>query len=235
MAASVIIPPRCYSCGVIVFGDDGLCGKCASEIKHISRPLCMICGVPFLYEQYENAICETCSHKKPYYSMARCAIVYNQIASKIISSFKYSDKTGNLNLIDSLLKSCTSECLQGVDYIAPVPIHSFKLLKRKYNQSALIAAKIAKGSEIEFVPTLLVKTRQTKPQAVLSDVERRKNVRNSFALNKRYFNNIQGKTILLVDDVFTTGSTVNECAKVLIKSGAYRVNVITVARTMLEK
>ena len=120
--------------------------------------------------------------------------------------------------------------LKNSDLIIPVPIHFLKRLKRKYNQTEILANHLSKLSNTEYEPRILRKSKRTKSQEGLSRKQREENIKNSFSINEKFASKLKNKKIALIDDVLTTGSTVNECTRILKKSGAKSVTVITVAR-----
>lgn len=197
----------------------------------ISDPKCKICGIPFDTDVYD--ICPSCLVHKPHFDQAIAVFEYNDTSRGIVVGFKHNDRTYIAKQAASwMLRSCKEE-LRGVNLIVPVPISFFKRLVRKYNQSELLSLELSKLTNIAYIPDVLLKIKNTMQQEGLSGDRRRKNVLGSFGIAVSRKHLLVDKQILLVDDVFTTGSTVNECAKVLKKHGATSVTVITLARVVL--
>ncbi|HYB10194.1 MAG TPA: ComF family protein [Alphaproteobacteria bacterium] len=146
--------------------------------------------------------------------------------------FKHGDRLHGAPAYGRWMARAGAMLLADASVIAPVPLHWTRLFRRRYNQSALLARVLAEISGVPFAPDLLVRHRRTPPQGRLSAVERRRNMRGAFALNKRFAMRIGGRRVLLVDDVFTTGATVNACAGVLLEAGAEDVDVLTLARVV---
>ncbi|MBQ7674395.1 MAG: ComF family protein, partial [Alphaproteobacteria bacterium] len=170
---------------------------------------------------------------KPYFDKAISVFVYNEFSKQIILRFKHSDATYLYEQLASwMYRSATSE-ITNADIIIPVPIHFLKRLKRKYNQSELLAQEVSQLSGIKYEPRILMKIKKTLPQEGLSGKERRKNIVGSFGIDENFKDLIVDKNIVLIDDVFTTGATVNECSKVLKKFGAKTITVVTLARVVL--
>lgn len=209
-----------------------LCIPCWQQIHFITEPMCHACGLPFDYDIGEGALCGGCLQKTPDYSHARAAFRYDEHSRKLITRFKYSDQTQLAKIYGTWLMGAGGKLLAQSDIIIPVPLHYFRFLRRRFNQSALLAHTLAKRSGIKCLPSALIRIRKTTPQTGLNRNQREKNVKGAFAINKRYLKHIKGKNILLIDDVMTTGSTISQCTKTLLKSGAAQVNVLTLARTV---
>lgn len=225
----MFFPSRCCNCGNLV-DTPGLCPTCWSKITWISEPKCAICGHPFPLEIMP--ICSQCLADKPYFHKAVSVMVYDDSSKNMILAFKNSDATYLTEQFSKLMYKVGSLEIESSDIIVPVPIHFLKRLKRKYNQSELLGRYISEISGVAYEPRILDKIKQTLPQEGLSGAKRRKNVAGSFGVNRRYEDLLKNKNVLLVDDVFTTGSTVNECAKILQEKGAKKVNVVTLARVV---
>ncbi len=233
---NLLTPPRCI-CGEILLNEnDNFCQKCWPEIGFIgSSSVCTSCGLPFEFEMGEGAICSDCLAIDPQFDKARSVFKYNSTSGHMITGLKYQDKTPYAKTLAKLMSGKLGELGSDFDIITSVPIHPRKLLKRKYNQSALLANKLASAVHKKTNNLLIKKLKNINPQASLTRNERIKNVKGAYIVNPKYKAQIQGKNILLVDDVLTTGATASECASVLKKCGAAKVFVITAARTPIEK
>lgn len=227
---NALFPAKCDFCNNFV-DTVGLCAECWSKITWITEPKCKICGLPFSVDI--DQICTQCISNKPYFDKAISVFVYNEFSKQIILRFKHSDATYLYEQLASwMYRSATSE-ITNADIIIPVPIHFLKRLKRKYNQSELLAQEVSQLSGIKYEPRILMKIKKTLPQEGLSGKERRKNIVGSFGIDENFKDLIVDKNIVLIDDVFTTGATVNECSKVLKKFGAKTITVVTLARVVL--
>lgn len=224
-----LLPPLCPICKTKVLTSNALCADCYQKIHFISKPYCSICGRPFYIKTFGENTCAACLKKKPLYHRARAAFLYDDFSKKLILPFKHADKIEHLPLLVNLLNQAGKELLPESDILIPVPLHPFRLMKRKYNQSALLAQRLAHIHHKIYMPDNLVRIRHTKSQGNLKASDRHKNMRKAFALKNPSL--IQDKNILLIDDVLTTGATVSECAKVLLKNGAKSVSVLTLAKT----
>ncbi len=226
-----IFPPRCYLCNKFLEGEDGLCFECLSKINFISKPRCEICGFPFefsLSSKNHKLLCPNCIKKAPKFDKCISAVRYDEISKKIILPFKHCDKTLYAKFMAKLMNTVGHEIISDSDIIIPVPIHLSRMLKRKYNQASLIARLIAKQNNKTFMYYNLIRVVATQSQGHLSPAQRKKNVSSAFTI--RHPELLKGKNVLLIDDVYTTGATVNECAKILKFCGVKKVYVLTFAR-----
>ena len=233
----LILPPRCVVTGEIVDGIGTISGQIWQDISFIDKPNCAICGLPFdfyLDTDENTSICGSCIEKKPLFDKARSAIIYDDNTKSIILAFKYGDRLNLKTSFSNWIIRIGKEVLLDSDIIVPVPLHRRRLWQRRYNQSAILSAEIAKNfSDIEHIPQLLKRTRQTTPQKGLSKKERHLNIAGSIAVKEKYLDKITGKNICIIDDVYTSGATINECAKILKKAGAKNVYALTIARVIL--
>ncbi len=231
---NILMPARCLNCGAFVEDVNTLCMECWNNIEFIGNPCCSICSFPFEYDMGEGAICAACAAKEPKYTRAVSVFRYNRDSRKLVTRFKYSDKIGAAMTFAGWMERAGRSMLADSDIITPVPLHRMRLLTRHYNQAALLANNIGRISGIRVMPDLLLRVKNNIPQAALSQKERLKNVRGAFTLNKRVAEKdlLAGKNIMLVDDVMTTGATIEECSRVLKKAKASKVYVLTLSRTV---
>lgn len=219
-------------CGKVLFDDSGLCPECFNKMIFISAPYCKHCGLPFIDSATVNSemLCPNCiKEKKSLFRMERSAIKYDAVSKKTILAFKFMDKTENARVFAKWLKIAGRDIFTaGADVLIPVPLHYRRLVARRYNQSALLVKELGKLTGLETNFSSLVKFKSTKPQVRFTGQARRKNVKGAFRIKMP--EKIKGKHVVLIDDVLTTGSTVRECAKVLLNSGAASVDVLTIAR-----
>ncbi len=229
----VILPPRCPVTGDMVDSHGMISGEIWQDLEFISAPFCGCCGIPFDFEtDAHQGLCMVCLTKLPPYQSARAALRYNDAARNIILGFKHGDKTHSAQSFVPWLKRAGEAMLQDANMIIPVPLHRTRLLLRRYNQAGVIAESLAKETGIEHLPLALMRVRATLSQGHLNTGERAKNVRKAFAVRKQYESDLIGKNIVVVDDVYTTGATVQECTKVLMRAGAARVDILTLAKVI---
>ena len=230
-----LFPPLCHVCRTFVPGREEihLCPGCRERIALIRSPLCPICGLPFATEGGLDHPCGPCITGRRPFSRARAAARFEGPVQELIHRFKYRNKVHLARPLGLL----TAQALAGfppaggADLIVPVPLHRKRLRERGFNQAQLLGRVLAKQWRINLSVHNLRRVRWTEPQIGLCAAEREQNVRGAFRVAEpaRY----EGRRLLLVDDVYTTGSTVGECARTLKRAGAEEVLVITVARALL--
>ncbi|MBO7555938.1 MAG: ComF family protein [Alphaproteobacteria bacterium] len=228
-----LFPYQCLRCGKILNKAGYLCDECVDEINFITAPYCHKCGHPLQEENVQDELlCGGCSKKKhSFYRFARSAVVYDNSSKNLILAFKFFDQTENSALLAAMLKIAGKDIFEaGADLLVPVPLHYTRLIKRRYNQSALLVQKLSKMTDIPYDNFSLIRKRRTKPQVEVSGKERATNVKNAFEV--KYPQNVKGRRIILVDDIMTTGSTVKESALALKRAGAKSVDILTIARTI---
>lgn len=214
-----------------------LCKKCLGGFKPVIPPLCTRCGVPFESGGNTGHVCGSCIKNPPSFDMARAAGRYEGVLNLLIQRFKYKGKTGLSEPLSMLLFACLKNhwLPDTINMIAPVPLHARRMRKRGFNQAALLlnhlsAARVEDlfGGQVRIMRDLLQRTRNTMPQTGLARDQRKKNIKKAFCLKPGI--DVQGKQIVIVDDVMTTGATVSECAVTLLNAGAKGVDVLTLAR-----
>jgi ComF family protein len=223
---NTLLPPRCAGCGVVVQEPHSLCGVCFSEITHVQTPWCYKCGKPHLYQEAGTGQCDCL--KDPY-SVARSAIVYDEHSKQLILKFKHLDKTSLSHLFAKWLLMVGDDVLVGVDYLVSVPLHWTRQIKRQYNQAALLARHVSQATNIPVLKDVLVRIRPSLDRRVNNAKARYENRHGAFKIQNS--TNLGGKTLVIIDDVWTTGKTVTEIAHVLKKAGAGEIRILTLART----
>lgn len=231
-AVDAVLPPRCLGCGDVVEDTGTLCGPCWSTLTWLGPPACACCGFPFPYAAPEVTLCAACSRLPPAFERARAVFRYDDASRGLVLGFKHADETHAAPAYGRWLARAGADLLADADLIAPVPLHRWRLLYRRYNQAALLAHAVARQSGIRLAVDLLARGRHTPQQGRMSPLARRRNVRAAFAVRPRWREPVEGKRVLLVDDVLTTGATVEECARVLRRQGAAGVDVVTLARVV---
>ena len=229
----LILPPRCKKCGKIICDDDALCDDCFNELNFISAPYCQRCGIPFEDvggKPPHNWLCAECARDKhPWFRLCRSALHYDEFGKALIIALKFYDRTDDARILAKWMKLAGKDIwAQGVDVIVPIPLHYTRLIKRKYNQAAMLAVELSKLTGIPVDLTHLIRHRKTRPQVEFSGHVRVKNVKGAFSIKS--IKAFQGKRVLLVDDVLTTGSTLKECAKAIAKAKPKSIDLLTAAR-----
>lgn len=228
-----ILPSQCPCCDKGLEEEEkGICQVCLSKIKRIEPPFCSICGVPFVSQEVENHSCGPCTLQKRNFTMARALGYYEGSLRLAIHLWKYERRLSLTPFFGELMAEGFFRYWEpySIDLLLPVPLHPKRLRERGFNQSLLLAKALSHRTGIPFQKRLIRKRNPTPPLMELSRVERERTIRGSFyVMNKE---NLKGKKILLIDDVYTTGATVNECARVLRFAGAARVDVLTLAHAI---
>ena len=228
-----LLPTQCHCCEKFLGeGQEGICSDCLSEIHWIDPPFCLVCGVPFISKEVRSHPCSNCLSKRKYFAMARALGVYDGSLQDAIHRWKYQGKIA----LTSFFGQWMTERLNRYwdpslfDLLIPVPLHPQRLRERGFNQALLLVKELSHRTGIPYGKRVLQKVRPTVPQINLNGAEREKEVRGSFYVIGE--EEVEGKSILLVDDVYTTGATVNECSKVLLAAGTKRVDVLTLAHAI---
>lgn len=226
----MVFPRSCSGCHGRV--DDGwgyLCWDCLAAINIICPPFCLLCGNPISGETVTAYLCASCSREKPFFDCARSAAHYGGLIKDMILDFKYRGAVWLGPDLGRLMLAClrANFRLENIDCLAYVPLHGTRERQRTYNQSFLLAKELAAPTGLK-TGNFLRRTRATTSQTHLTAAAREANVMDKFAVKAA--DDVAGRSILLVDDVMTTGATVNECARVLKEAGAREVLVLTAAR-----
>ncbi len=229
-ALDMVLPPRCLSCGAPVAETGTLCGQCWAGLTFISAPRCLICGIPFVYELPDETLCGQCQRRPPRYDRARAVLRYDVASRGLVIAFKHADRTDAAPTFAAWLQRAAGDILDDGPLLMPVPLHPARLRARRYNQSALLAARLARIAGLDWSADGLVRTRRTRSQGRLGADERRRNVRGAFALSGAGRAAAAGRRVVLIDDVLTTGATVEACARPLRAGGAEAVDVLTLTR-----
>ncbi len=227
-----LLPPQCLACRTIVDRPGRLCAACWGGMQFIAAPFCACCGLPFEVEAGPDMLCGECLREPPRFDRARAVLRYDAASRSPILAFKHGDRTDAAPAFARWMAQAAADLVTAADVIVPVPLHRWRLLRRRYNQAALVALALGRLAGKPVLPDLLRRTRATPSQGGLGRSERARNVQGAFALRSGLAGKVQGKRILLVDDVFTTGATVEACARVLRRAGASHVDVAVLARVV---
>lgn len=236
----LVLPPRCLACGEEVDAAHALCAACWQEITFLGGPNCACCGLPFAFDLGAGALCGACIEAHPGYDRARSALRYDEGSRRLILAFKHGDRLHGVPAFGTWMRRAGAELLAEADILMPIPLHWTRLFKRRYNQAALLAYAIERACRradphrvktgLRVAPDWLIRRRRTLSQGEFGATGRRRNVQNAFALKPG--RNVKGLRIVLIDDVLTTGATVEECALILRRAGAARIDVLTLARSL---
>ena len=229
----MVLPPTALDGGVRSLSG-GLSAGGWSKIVFIADPACDGCGAPFEHDQAlpgaEAARCAACLAKPRAFARARAACLYDDASRDLILQFKRDDRTDLSRLFARWLARAAAPMIEDCDAVAPVPLHPSRLLSRRYNQAAELARPLAGLSGLAYLPDALTRKKATDSQGGKSGSGRRRNVAGAFAVPPARAGAVAGKSILLVDDVLTTGATAEGCARALLAAGARQVNLVVIAR-----
>jgi ComF family protein len=228
----VFFPPTCLVCHVVTSRTGTLCSSCWNKVKFLERPFCEVLGTPFATDQGDGALSGDAIANPPPFRRARSVAAYSPLVRKLVQSLKYSDRTDLAPWMAEWMVRTGAELLNDCDLIVPVPLHRWRYLSRRFNQSAELARAVGCKTGKPFVPAALTRTRRTRQQVGLRAHQREDNVRGAFQVPQEMIIAVSGKTVLLIDDVFTTGATLNSATKALKKAGAKSVDVLTFARVI---
>jgi ComF family protein len=226
-----VLPPRCLKCGGLVTSPESLCATCWPDLQFLGAPCCVCCGYPFEID-VAAALCAACSASPPLYRRARAALAYDAGCKDLILSFKHADRVELAKPFARWMARAGQELVADSDLIVPVPLHWQRLLSRRYNQAALLAKALGRLSGKAIIPDVLERRRATVKQGHLSRLGRRRNVQGAFGLRRPGRSSVAGKHVLLIDDVITTGATVEGCCRVLLAAGARSVDVLALAQVI---
>ena len=224
----VLYPKRCPICeGIVLPKGAFVCEKCYEALQWVNAPYCMKCGKPM--EDETREYCHDCQNKSFHYEYGYGMWVYDENLRKSMVGFKYKNKREYAEFYIHELITHYEEKIRrmNVDVIIPVPIHRRRYRQRGYNQAALLATGLGKALNIHVEEELLLRTRYTMPQKNLDDKERQKNLKKAFLINRSTKYDYVGKKILLIDDIYTTGSTIEVCTNVLLQAGVSKVYFVS--------
>lgn len=229
---NIFFPALCAGCNEPVDTPGSLCADCWPKMTFIGPPFCAQCGHPFDYEISAEMLCGNCLAHPPSFNRSRSVLKYDDFSKGMVLAFKHADRTDKTPVFAKWMTRSAGDILSSKVLVVPVPLHPTRLLKRRYNQSALLAQSIGKISNSRVIPDLLLRTRATPSQGGKSPTGRVRNVQGAFKIHPRWKQKIKGEHILLIDDVYTTGATVSACSACLLKNGAAQVDVLTLCRVV---
>ena len=228
-ALDIALPPLCPACREPVEGQ-ALCPACWSKLSFITRPYCERLGIPFVYDPGPGILSMEAIAAPPAYQRARAAVRFDEISRALVHALKYSDRLDIAPMMGRWLSHAGRELLAEADALVPVPLHSRRLWARRFNQSAMLAAAISAESGVPVATGLLKRVKPTAQQVGLSRTERAANVQGAFRVPPEARGGVAGRRLVLVDDVLTSGATVDGCARALLRAGAANVDVLIFAR-----
>jgi ComF family protein len=232
-ALGLLFPPSCMACREQVGTASSLCAACWQKIGFLDGPCCECCGLPFEFDPGAGTLCAACQARAPAFDRARAVMRYDEASKAPILAFKHADRLDHVPAFARWLMRGGRVLLDDSDVIVPVPLHRRRLWSRRYNQAAELARALAQLSGKPACNRVLERARSTPSQGeMVSAQARRRNVQGAFAIDTKAKPLVCGKNVLLIDDVLTTGATVEACARALKRSGARKVHVLALARVV---
>lgn len=224
------MPPHCLACGLPVATEGTLCPTCWSSLRLIERPFCERLALPFAYDLGEGALSAEAIADPPPFERLRAVALFDDVARRLVHGLKYQDKLELAHWMAGWMVRAGRDVLTQADVVIPVPLHRRRLWTRRFNQSAALAATIAKSGGKPFAPLALRRIRSTRQQVGLGANERQDNVRGAFRVDQRRRIEVAGRRVLLVDDVYTTGATLMSATRAVLRAGASSVDALVFAR-----
>jgi len=230
--ADLLLPPQCMLCSGTVDAPGRLCAGCWPKLRFVAEPCCPSCGTPYAIPVPAGLVCGACLKDPPPFERARSAFLYAEGGRDLVLRFKRGDRTDLVPGLARLLQTAGRALLADCDLIVPVPLHRRRLWRRRYNQSALLAAALGRLSGRPVRLDLLERRRATPSLGHHGRIERRRILAGAIGVSPALRGAVKGCRILLVDDVLTSGATANACCRVLLRAGAGAVDVLTLARVV---
>lgn len=221
-------PARCAVCDhVLPDGTRGVCDRCVTSLEYVREPKCCRCGKPL---ETESEYCQDCQGKKVSFQYGYALFVYDSMLQESIARFKYHGRKEYAVFYAQAMNNTYGNWIDSVkpDVLVPVPVHQNRLKKRGYNQAALLARELGRLTNIPVAEHLLIRKKDTLPQKELSERERKQNLQDAFALGERQELNLLQECVIIIDDIYTTGATLEECSRVLKQVGIQRIYFLCV-------
>lgn len=227
----MVFPPQCISCGELVDQEFGLCGQCWKGTKFVSGLACDLCGCPLPGPVTDRAeFCDDCLTTARPWDRGRAAILYAETGRKLVLALKHGDRLDIVPTLAGWMGVAAKELIYNETVLVPVPVHPLRLLKRRFNQAAILSKSIAEQVERPCILDLLDRVRQTKTQDGMSKSERFANMDQAILPSKHAALKLAGRPVLLIDDVMTSGATLAAAADACHRIGARKVDVLVLAR-----
>lgn len=230
--ADLALPAQCLACQRYVARQGGLCPTCWSDLRLIEKPYCVQLGIPFAYDLGANALSAEAIADPPPFDRLRAVARFDTVARSLIHGLKYRDRTELARWMGAWMARAGEDVVTEADLVVPVPLHRWRLWRRRFNQSAVLARALADTASIRLASMALLRVRSTAQQVGLSANERDRNVRGAFRVASAMLPEIAGRRVLLVDDVYTTGATARAATRALLRAGAAGVDVMVFARVV---
>jgi ComF family protein len=232
LALDVALPPLCPSCRDPVGDGAGLCASCWSRLSPIERPFCERLGIPFTYDPGPGILSMQAIASPPAYTRARAAVRYDDISRAMVHALKYGDRLDLAPVMSRWMARAGADLLADAEVVVPVPLHWRRIWARRFNQSAALATLLAASRDLPVSYAALRRVKATPQQVGLSKAERAANVQGAFRVEPSGKADIARRHVVLVDDVLTSGATMDACSRALLRAGARQVDVLVFARVV---
>jgi ComF family protein len=231
LARDIALPTLCVACRDEVAGE-GVCARCWSQLSFIAPPHCPRLGIPFVYDPGPGLLSMQAIAAPPAYQRARAAVRYDDVAKSLVHGLKYQDRTDLAPTMGRWMARAGRDLLGDADVLVPVPLYWRRAWSRRFNQSGILARVIERQAGVKLAADALRRVRPTRQQVGLSKTERAQNVQGAFQVATDRRAEIEGRHVVLVDDVLTSGATVDACARALLRARAAQVDVLVFARVV---
>jgi ComF family protein len=231
LALDIALPTLCVACREPVDGE-GVCAECWSKLSFIAPPHCPRLGIPFVYDPGPGMLSMEAIANPPAYGRARAAVRYDDVARTLVHALKYQDRTDLAPTLGRWMARAGAQLLDGADMLIPVPLHWKRAWRRRYNQSGALALVIERQSGVRLRTDVLQRLRATQQQVGLSRAQRASNVQGAFGVSEAAKADLRGRRVVLIDDVLTSGATLDACARALLRAKAAEVDVLVFARVV---
>lgn len=228
-ALDLVMPPLCLGCLRRTGEAQSLCSSCWSSLSFIEKPHCPLWGEPFAFEAGPGLLSPRALQIPPEWSSLTAAVTFNDLAARLVHALKYKDRLESATLMARLMSRAAQATLEKCELVVPIPLHRWRLWRRRYNQAALLAETLAAKSGRVYAPRLLVRHRHTRSQVGLDTKARERNLKEAFRVAEAHRGKLSGNRVALVDDVLTTGSTARAATRCLLEDGAAQVDVVVFA------
>lgn len=229
-----LFPPICLACGTALEDNNSLCAACWVGFNPITAPYCPVLGIPFETQSLGESVSVLAIANPPDFDMSRSAVRYNDIAKVLTSKIKYGDRLELAPFIARFMHKAGADLFTENTVLIPVPLHYSRFLQRRYNQSAVLAREVGRLANLPLEYNLVYRSKKTAQQVGLSASQRRRNIEGAFTVRNNFLEKLAGRSIIIIDDVYTTGVTCNTLARTLKRAGATNISVLTFARVLGE-
>ncbi|NIX75130.1 ComF family protein [Microvirga terricola] len=233
-ALGLVYPPTCIACQAATSAPHGLCAGCWAGMRFIERPYCERLGTPFAVDFGQTLLSPAAIADPPVFGRSRAVAEYDGTAAMLVHRLKYGDRLELARALGTMMTRAGAELIAEADVIVPVPLHRWRLWRRRFNQAMALAAVVARESGVACDPFLLARVKRTRRQVGLTKTQRQENLQGAFRVPEEAKARLKGKRVLLIDDVLTTGSTANAASRALLRGGAAQVDVLAFARVVKE-